>query len=157
MDDKFASRRFPATLVTGSTSLPMRKLSIGRAWRLESCRSEPRQTRGPVMHDEIRDLRIDGGEGRGDDGWPRTRGFVVVSELRPSSRPGQPFKIAAHLRIDAPRVSDVDRRLLTVRGPSAAPGIRPRPRTASWRRRADAEPPYEDRGRLGGIALICEI
>jgi hypothetical protein len=62
MDDKFASRRFPATLVIGSTSLPMRKLSIGRAWRLESSRSEPRHIGGLAMHDEIRDLRIDGGE-----------------------------------------------------------------------------------------------
>jgi hypothetical protein len=36
MDDKFASRRFPATLVTGSMSLPMRGLMKVRAWRLEA-------------------------------------------------------------------------------------------------------------------------
>jgi hypothetical protein len=51
----------------------------------------------------------------------RTCDLVVVRELRPLQPPWPVPKTTAHLQIDVPRLSDVDRRLPTVRGPSAAP------------------------------------
>ena len=55
-----------------------------------------------------------------NEGDRRAPDLVVVRNFGPSSRPGQPFKTTVHLRIEVPQLSDVDRRLPTVRGPSAA-------------------------------------
>jgi hypothetical protein len=69
------------------------------------------------MHDELRDLCIDSRRGRGGDGRHRARGLVVVGNFGPSSRPGQPFKTTAHLRLDVRECP----RLTAGYRPSAAP------------------------------------
>jgi hypothetical protein len=58
---------------------------------------------------------------RGGRDRTRTCDLVVVRELRPLQPPWPACKTTAHLRIDGPQLSEVDRRLPTVRGPSAAP------------------------------------